>query len=483
MNLKITGTLANKETPKWPPQIGSIIIVDHPMYPNNLLLGSINKYIWDCTAIIVILFNNRNHEEKILEEKKEVPVGKSKGLFMLLPSYKWTYIKMDKLEQILNGTMNISNIKIPKTQADLNTEAIYYDETKKPCLKIKEKRDDGLLNEYGKLKMEEIFDETEINKIIYDKSVFKNLDTDIKKLLLKKLELNEKIKEKDSQIIVNSNSITANIINNKKDEISEGNKIIKWIHDNISEKITNKIKIFGDLKMTIFNGYLHIARAGINTNDIITKELIDNLSYFKWQYNIPIDYDTLKYTLFQSAFQHTLKRDVLQQEEAEKIFSQEYLIAIQPEPMYQAWVLKRLIIAWHADDLLQLNIRKIKVIINQWRCKANEYFNTKYGALPSIVVYPRYGKKSAAIVLKRISNYFMFYNSIAWKCATPSYFVKVTDLMWYTNGSIDLKLYFRKSLLAYDGKSKNNTFIDNFSSINGAERLIHSFRDEKIKLG
>jgi hypothetical protein len=476
MNYKITGTLLNKQVPVWPPKIGSIIIIEHPMHPNNLFLGSINKYLWECTAIIVLLFNNRNHEEKILEDKNVVPIGKSKGLFMLLPQYKWSYVKMEKLQQLFKGDTNIDSTKLPIMQSDLTTEAIYYDESKRTCVKSVEKRDDSLLNDAGNLKMEELFTDKEINmKIFNTGEPFTNMDGEIKILLLRKLELNEKIKEKNMEIIVNDNTINTNIINNKKDEISEGNKIIKWINENISSKTTNEIKIFGDLKMGVFNGYVHIARLGINTNDNITTELIPKLNFFKWQYNIPIDYDTLKYTLFQSTFQTNIKRDVTQQKEAEEIFSQEYLIALQPEPKYQIWALKRLIIAWHADDYLQLNIRKIKVIINQWRCKSNEEFNTKYGALPSIVVYPRYGKKSASIVLKRISNYFTFYNSIAWKCAIPSYFVKVTDLLWYTNGNIDLKLYFRKSLIAYDGKTSNKTFIENYSSINGSERLVYPF--------
>ena len=477
MNYKITGSLSNKKTPQWPPKIGSIIIIDHPEHPNNLFMGSVYKHIWDCSAIMILLFNNREHKEQILEDRREVQIGKSKGIFLLSQNYKWNYVSMDKFEELFKGHNYFGTIKPPTTQSDLTTEGIYHDENKKPCLKSEEKRDDSLLSEKGSLKMDELFTEKEINTQIFDNSEpFLSLDVDIKTLILKKLDLNEVIKKKDAEIVVNSSTVTTNIINNKKDEISEGAKIIKWINDNVANKMKNNIKIFGDLKMSVFNGYVHIARRGIKVDDNITTELIPKLNYFKWQYNIPIDYDTLKYTLFQSTFQSGIKRDIEQQKEAENIFSQEYLIAIQPEPIYQAWVVKRLVMAWHADDYLQLNIRKIKVIVNQWRCNSNEEFNKKYGVLPSIVVYPRYGKKSASIVLKRLSHYFTFYNNIAWACATPSYFVKVTDLLWYTNGSIDLKLYFRKALLSYDGKTQNKTFVDNFSSVGNAERLIYPFK-------
>jgi hypothetical protein len=58
---------------------------------------------------------------------------------------------------------------------------------------------------------------------------------------------------------------------------------------------------------------------------------------------------------------------------------QEYLIALQPEPKYQIWVVKRLIMAWYADVDLQNNIRKIKILINQWRARSDQEFNKKNG--------------------------------------------------------------------------------------------------------
>jgi hypothetical protein len=35
--------------------------------------------------------------------------------------------------------------------------------------------------------------------------------------------------------------------------------------------------------------------------DKITEELVPDLKYFGWQYDSPIDYDTLKFVLFKAA--------------------------------------------------------------------------------------------------------------------------------------------------------------------------------------
>ena len=78
--------------------------------------------------------------------------------------------------------------------------------------------------------------------------------------------------------------------------------------------------------------------------------------------------------------------DSKQRVEVEKILSQEYLLCMHPEPKYLMFALKRLIIAWYSDNLLTENIRKIKVLINQWRAKPDESFNNRYGIMPMIVI-------------------------------------------------------------------------------------------------
>lgn len=112
---------------------------------------------------------------------------------------------------------------------------------------------------------------------------------------------------------------------------------------------------------------------------------------------------------------------------------------------------------WFADEILEKNIRKIKILINQWRIRGDKNFNIENGILPSIVIYPRYGKKSAKVVLEKISHYFLLYQNIAYE-SDPTYFIKVNNLVYYTNGNIDLKLYFKKVAQSYGGTLQNNSF-------------------------
>jgi hypothetical protein len=395
----------------------------------------------------------------------------------LLPTHGWTYFDIHKFNQKYKECTE--SVIGPVTQAELTIPATYEDPTAKKkgkCDIDDDFKDTSLLTEKGDLQMEDLFGEKDINQQQFkNEEKFDKLEKNFKTLILAKLNKGETIPSDEAKIIVNKSIAIKNMIDTKEDEENEGMRIVNFVKNEMLDKDIQNQKIFNGIKMTIFNGYVHLARSGIKVDDVINKQNVPELKYFKWQYGIPIDYDTLKYLLFQSEFQKKIKRDQDEQEEVKKIFSQEYLIALQPEPRYHMWVLKRLIMMWFADDILTNNIRKIKVIINQWRCRADQDFNQKYGVLPSIVIYPRYGKTSAKNVLQLISNYFMLYQSIGWSCSQPSYFIKVNDLIWYTNGSIDLKMYFTKSLGSYDGKSKNTSFNEYFSSVLGAEKLLYPF--------
>lgn len=510
MDLKITGTMSKEGNPQWPPKLRSLVVIEHNDIKNNLFVGSVFKHVLNGSASIIFLINNTDHTENIIAEKKLLEnvqdVTNTKGLLLLVPTFGWRYVNEKKLREIsekidvssMQGEINkkyreliqdnsekkhLSKlVKVgPSVQKDLIAEAIYSDpsiDNPPNCRADDDFVDTSLLNERGELKMSELFKEKIVNKSMFNENEkFTQLNKTTMGALLAKINANETIPAEMQKIIVNKNIAVKNIIDSNEDEIEEGKKIIKWLSNNfINKKEYKNIKIFNDLKFNIFNGYVHIARKGLRVDDTITKKLIPNLNYFGWQYGVPIDYDTLKYTLFQSDFQSSIEKDRKQQEEAETILSQEYIIALQPEPRYQMWTLTRLIMAWYADDYLQFNIRKIKVIINQWRCRSDKDFNQKFGILPSILIYPRYGKISAKNVLSKISNYFLLYQSTGWKCATPSYFIKLNDLIWYSNGSIDLKLYFRKSLASYEGKINNRTFDDNYTGIISADKLLYPFK-------
>ena len=475
-NFRINGNISQLSNPVWPPKLNSIIVIQHPSYKDNLFIGTVHKYLFDNSVCMITLHNNKKYVEVIFEGKNVIPIGMSKnGLFALLPIYGWRYVNMDKFANAFGENAKKQH---PVTQADLTNEAIYENASTQQKDDVNDAfRDTSLLNDKGDLQMENLFKEKEVNELLFDKSEkFRPLGDKIRTLLKNKLSNSESISEEDQKIIVNKSIAVRNMIDTKEDEINEGQKIVKWISEHLTSKETDGIKIFGDMKLSIFNGYVHFSRQGIRVDDVITQELIPSLSFFKWQYGIPIDYDTLKYLLFHSDFQKNITRNVQEQKDAEKIFSQEYMISLQPEPKYQMWALTRLIMAWYADDDLQYHIRKIKILINQWRARSDEEFNNKYGVLPSIVIYPRYGKDSARLVLSKISHYFLLYQNIGWTVSNPSYFVKVNDLIWYTNGSIDLKLYFRKSLKSYDGKAQNASFDQYFSGLIGADKLLYPYK-------
>lgn len=477
MNCKIQGSLHKSENPKWPPTLGSLVLVDHPNYRNNLFVGTVHQYLPNVSGAIIVLLNNKHHNEISLEQQNILPVGSSTGMLMLLPNvHGWKYADIKKFNKIFGKCF--TKMTSPTVQAELTINPTYED----PVISKEGKcggddgvKDTSLLNEKGELQMEDLFREKEINQQLYSSTEkFSAPEKKIKEWLLAKIENNETISQEESKIIVNKNIAVRNVIDAKDDEVNEGKKIMAWIKQNMLSD--TQFKIFDGLKMGIFGGYVHFSRRGIKVDDVINEEDVPDLKYFKWQYNIPIDYDTLKYILFQSDFQQKIKRDVEEQREAERIFSQEYLIALQPEPQYQMWVVKRLIMCWFADEELQVHIRKIKVIINQYRSRSDVEFNQKYGVLPSIVVYPRYGTVSARKVLSKILHYFALYQNISWGCSQPSYFIKVNDLVWYTNGSIDLKLYFTKAIGSFDGKTSNKSFNKYFSEILGSEKLLHPYK-------
>ncbi|CAH6421491.1 Hypothetical protein KVN_LOCUS304 [uncultured virus] len=465
-NFNIINNLAQYEKNAWPPNINKIIIIKHPQYKENFI-GKVYKCIWDNTAVICLLLNNKNYIEPVLQNNDIIKGNHNgKGLFLLLPTYQWTYIDQKKFYKYLNSfpkeKIDEIDFKIKtnynsminnndKNQTIINhknlTETIEGDKKKKSCDNFVFK-DDSLLTKQGDPDLNNLFTENDNIEIIvnYQNSNFVPPYSEAMDLIQKKLLLYEEIKETDKQIAVSRMLSLENIINSKYDEEWEAKKIISWLKDKLINDDFYKNIGGSGLKLFHHNGYVYILREGIDSKDKITTDLVPNLNYLKWQYGYPIDYNTLKFLLFQNKFQKNIQKDKIIAKEASNILSQEYIISLQPEPEYHMWCVKRLILCWYADTVLQNNIRKIKILINQWRAKGNEKFNIQHGTLPSIVIYPKYGAKSARIVIKKLGEYFFFYKNIGWECSKPSYFIQIDKLMYYTNGLLDLKLYYRHVL-------------------------------------
>lgn len=376
------------------------------------------------------------------------------------------YIKIRRKNNMIGGNGD---------DANKFTETV-YDAHDNCAVSESDEEVDYVLTKYG-VDINNLFDD-DSRKIIAKKCDMTKPSSSAKNKLRKQFENELPVKSSEVGTLVNVSSAFNRVIEDAGEESVEGNKIMNWL----AKEFSGKDSVVNGLKMYIDNGYVHIVRKGWSAchtgisgigegDDVIKKEHVGELKFNKFQYGIPIQYGSLRKSILHNEFQNDFNKDIEQKEEAERILAQEYLVGLQPEPSYIMWVLKRLIECWYIDDVLQDNVRKIKLLINQYRAKGSEEFNQKHGILPIIVVYPRYGLKSAELVIKKILYYFWRHMTIGWKCSNITYFIKVNNLIYYTNGLIDLKMYHRK-VLEYSKKSINNdTFNDTYTKLNKGKRV------------
>jgi hypothetical protein len=461
------GELTHYDNPTWPPIINKIIILQ----PSNSTLwyrGKIRSIIWNGLACVVKLNSKYQYVEGAFRNYKSLNYGV--GYMLLLPTYYWQYEKTnDVLDLDLHHPKTdstfITNILTDEDRQMREQMAERTEEFKKKAkedkiphthfpMTIPDFQEEITNNEsYDTLLSKgkgKYFTEDSINIILSNsKEILRSLPYKQVQLLKSKLDSFETITKDDRMYIVNRNIAIKNLIIDPADEINEGEKIMNLINKTLVDKL------FTDIKCGIHQGYVNIYRIGSNTGDTITKELVPSLNYLSWQYDKPIDYHTLKYMIFQNDYQQNITENLIQKKEAENILSQEFIIALQPRPEYQIWCLKRLLICWYGDESLETNIRKIKILINQFRADPNSDYNYVNGILPSIMIYPKYGSESARIVLSKLDYYFSLYVdesksdrniNIQWIDSSPTYFVKKNGLIYYTNGSIDLKMYIKASL-------------------------------------
>ncbi len=244
------------------------------------------------------------------------------------------------------------------------------------------------------------------------------------------------------------------IISDDLDIISLGKEIIDKIKNKLLEaqqnllyrdgtKIIDDINLFSYLNFEINNGYIIISDKTNNNERKITRDLIQNLEELNNQYDKPIDYNYLKSIVKQNKTSLEINNNKCLLSEALKILSQEYIIALQPRVEYLIWVIIRLIFCWYSSDVLNKNISKIKILINLYRARGIKTFNKDNDILPLIMILPNYGKASAIKVITNINYFFFPYRNIGWVESPPTYFKKVDDLIYYTNGSLNIKKYIK----------------------------------------
>lgn len=532
--------------PTWPPQTNTQISVKDPN-ENKWYTGTIVNTIWNSTAGVVKLDKQFTYKENSLQDYAEY--GSGINHYLLLPSYHWKYADTEKFNNVqpsINNVVDtyvnkqptleikntgignndnslvtsekinlIPNVVQPPKEIDLNNHKVtnnqYFMGTEKMNI-IVDKADDinrKVLNNFQNFKtsmtevtkdmlldannpyyrpltrMNEIeFNEYKMETQLYDikKPSLKTLSTKESNKLVEKLRLFEPIDNDDIKFIINKNISINSIINDPEDEINEGGKIIKQVI-----KMANKI--FTDLQCRINLGYVYFTRKGGMVQDVVTKKLVPNLNYFAWQEGKPIDYNLLKYVIFQNDYQKTIKENILQKAEAETILGLEYIIAIQCKSEYVFWCLKRLLMIWYGDKELEPIIRKIKVLINHYRADPSQEYNKINGLLPMIAIYPKYGIENARLLISKLEYYFSLYmednfnrsyQEIFYVNSNPTYFLKKNNLIYYTNGSIDLKTYIQGSLSCND-KIKNDTFEVDMSKVISTQNIIISKETKEMK--
>jgi hypothetical protein len=244
---------------------------------------------------------------------------------------------------------------------------------------------------------------------------------------------------------------------NKLDNISFGTQLIKKIKEiliNIQKQIKfddgrsllDEINLFSFLRFKISGGYIIIENKNYDTlgiKRVIRRKLLPNLKVLEDQYDKPIDYKLLSNIILQNKTTLDVKNNKEIINEALNLLAQDYFICLQPKVEYLLWAVTRLLLCWYADPVLNDNIYKVKVLINLYRARGLKEFNQDIGVQPVIIIIPKYGRKAALKILSYLTYYFFPYKNVGWSTSSPSYFNKVDDLIYYTNGSIDLKKYIK----------------------------------------
>ena len=486
----------------WPPELNKYIIV-HTQSPDKQIYIGLSKKILDNNegALIHLVKKSEYLNKKVIDyiDSKDDP----NNFMLVYEADTWDYINQTQIIEILSG--NNSSYIVDAGMGPEKKHELMYDNIHSSNVTINNKYyplsvDDPKIN----VPLNEIINSQDMDDFEFVRKDLENLpladttindnpiniDIKFQKELLNILEdyaITDPNKPSDIPPSTNPNKpidipitdsrMISQFINNEDTLKLESEKIIRYFKENAfhlsgANQENNEDKFYKMLYFIYYNGYVHIFRKDVPLKEIITHQLLKDTSdnpklkiLGLAEYDIPIRHNVLKYILFQNEIQKNMNVDQQLLIEAELVLSQEYIIALTPEPRYQIWCIIRLIKLWYADTELQNNIRKIKLLVNQYRARVDKKYNIHNGIRFSIGVYPRYGKASATIVLKKIMYYFsLYFQAVGWNGNPPSYFKVVNNLVSYTNCDQTLKLYYRRIAKA-NGES-NNVFSKNYTTMN-----------------
>lgn len=465
---------------------------------NKKYVGIINNIIWNKNGYIIKLENHINYEDKTLKQYKLLEFENIQGY--LLVTLNDLIIKIDennigiienlvnksKFKEIFNKIKSIYQDKyfpIDEQQNDndklfkKNNFDIYNKQAgqEDDYIKYIEKMISDLFISDIQIRWEENFyygnsayieDIKSINVLGED-----NINDIIKPSLIVVL---EKFNEIDQELMYDFKKTLMYkhlIYDDNIDTISLGKELIEMIKDSLlliqssieyddGQKMLSNTNLFDFLNFKIVGGYIEISNNNIEENfRVITPELVPNLMELVFQYSKPIDYNILMPIVLGNKTYEDVKINKSMIEEALKILSQEYIICFQPDVNLLLWTICRIILVWYSDRSMYSNIFKIKVLINLFRSRGNKEFNKDQGILPIIQIFPKYGKKNALQVLSHFSYFFFPYKKLGFENSNPTWFDKIDNLLYYTNGSLELKKYI-KYLQNINEKFTNPLSID-----------------------
>lgn len=493
---RISGSIDVQDNPDWPPNINRYIMFQKKFPTGRIYLGKVYTAVHDNTSCLIYLLGDDTNSEGIdnvlhryVRDKRLDP----NKFDIMIESIGWRYTTKKHILKLFQkqsiGSTDFGE-NIDKLGRAENNEALFEAPRGKSTLKNKyyyrshdkPKTDIALTS---LINLENLDDFSFIEKYRESNPEYKNDgidDTDnspdhiehmipyhvkqYRESIIRSIETS-----RPEEIIIVDQLMINNYVDQKETLIKESQKIKDYIVKLLIHSEKTETRIYDTLQFIYDDGYLHIFRKDLPIKEIITHTLMGDtetnpkLKHFTNEYGIPIRHNILKYILFQNELQEQFVVDREIMNEAELLLSQEYIIALTPEPRYQIWTVLRLIKLWYGDSILQNNIRKIKILVNQWRSRTDRPFNQKNGIKFSIGCYPRYGRESAQIVLKRLIYHFALYtDAIGWNSNPPSYFKIVNHLIQYSNCNQALKLYYRR-MIGLSGQN-NRSFNKNYTLIN-----------------
>jgi len=493
---KISGSIDVSENPEWPPEINRYIMFQKKFPDGMIYIGKVYKTMSNKTGSIIYLLGDVTNNGNIANLIRQYIIDNrldADKFDLLIESNGWQYTtKKNILKLFQKQSINSTDLgeNIHKLRDMGNNEVLFDDPNSRSTLKNKyyhrsQDNPDTTVPLTEIINLENIDDFSFIEKHKKKNPEYENSGIDDNDNSPEHIEsmIPDHVKEyrdqiirsiessEPKEIIIVDQQMIDHYVEKKEALVKESIKIREYIENILIQSEKTEVKIYDTLQFIYYDGYLHIFRKDLPIKEDITHDLMGDtpenpkLKYFNKEYGIPIRHNILKYILFQNELQEKFEVDREIMTEAELLLSQEYIIALTPEPRYQIWTVLRLIRLWYGDPILQNHIRKIKILVNQWRARTDRPFNQKNGIKFSIGCYPRYGVKSARIVIKRLMYHFVIYaDAIGWKSNPPSYFKIINNLIQYSNCNQALKLYYRK-MISLNGQT-NKSFSRNYTTIN-----------------